>query len=346
MRYLPLLVLLAACAAVSGDGPPTGQDSTTAEPVPTPFAPQADVSEGLVNVSADLDAILEYGALQGACDAWQADPGNRRKKLMCGKSMFFYEGFGTIGMPSVLLDFVGTRFEEQIGLAFEGYGMVPDPTVPGRPIGVGAGAPFDTVETLAFTCAACHFGPLPDGRFAVGAPNHGYEYATHMMALTLVPSAANPLFNREDHHPDAVALVEPLLDRIQGDLIMQMDLGIQLLPLLGSSAPTISYETEGQYASWPSGTMDFAIAPLPIDDEVHTVSKFSALYGIPTHQEMADARARSSVLPTGAGPASWFAGNLAVGLDGHDMLYAYGSGMRAVLARVCPGDGTHGEKRV
>ena len=58
---------------------------------------------------------------------------------------------------------------------------------------------------------------------------------------------------------------------------------------------------------------------------------------------MADARASSSVLATGAGPASWLAGNLAVAQHGHDVLYAYGSGMRAVLVRVNPGDGTHGE---
>ena len=73
-------------------------DDTDTEPEPTrpdPFAPRTDTTEGLVNADRDLMAVLEDGRLQGARDRYAADPTNRRKELLCGKEMFFYEGFGT-----------------------------------------------------------------------------------------------------------------------------------------------------------------------------------------------------------------------------------------------------------
>ena len=88
-----------------------GEGEGEGEPVGDPHAPfraQPDTSEGLTNTSANLEALLEGGALPGACAAWEADPTDRRKKLLCGKSMFFYEGFGTIGVPTALYDFFGT----------------------------------------------------------------------------------------------------------------------------------------------------------------------------------------------------------------------------------------------
>ena len=49
--------------------------------------------------------------------------------------------------------------------------------------------------------------------------------------------------------------------------------------------PSLSYETQGFYASWVSGTMDFTMAPLPIEDDVHTISRTLPLWGIPTVEE-------------------------------------------------------------
>ena len=63
------------------------------------------MAESLTNVSFHLEDVLENGALKDACAVWERDPTNRRKKLLCGKSMFFYEGFDGIGVPQTVFDF-------------------------------------------------------------------------------------------------------------------------------------------------------------------------------------------------------------------------------------------------
>jgi len=62
-----------------------------------------------------------------------------------------------------------------------------------------------------------------------------------------------------------------------------------LAPLAQSSSmpPAFPKEAQHHYASWLPGTQDFLIEPLPINDGVHTVSKISALWGIPDAAEMA-----------------------------------------------------------
>lgn len=100
-----LLALVATCLGAcgsGGNGAPATPDAA-ALPAADPFAPQPDTSEGLTNVSSDLAAVLENGALAGACDAYAADPQDRRKRLLCGKWQFFYEGFGTAGVPTALV---------------------------------------------------------------------------------------------------------------------------------------------------------------------------------------------------------------------------------------------------
>lgn len=288
----------------SSANPPT---TSTATDWVDPFAPQLDASEGLTNVTDDLEALLEHGALAGACDAWHADRGDRRKELLCGKSMFFYEGFGTLGIPSLILDELPVLFEDQVGPAWSRLGLVPHPTDPnGRPIGVGYGAPLGGQETLALTCASCHFGPLGDGRYAVGAPNHGYDYGRHMLAVMIVPQAASPLFQESDHDPAAIAAVRPMLDALDADPGLAIQLGLDLLPLIGAMGATSqpSKDQEGQYASWRAGTMDFLIAPIPADDDVHTVSKILSLWGMPDDDEIAAAGMPDAMLAWTGGAES------------------------------------------
>ena len=284
MRPIALLLLLCACGASDDPGP---------DPAHDPFAPQPDTSEGLTNVGTDLEAVLERGALATACDEAAADPADRRKRLLCGKAMFFYEGFGTAGVPEPLAGWLLDSFPDEVGAGFAGVGMIADPfSDAGRPLGLAPGAPLGEVETLAFTCASCHFARLPDGRYAVGAPNHGYEYGRMNLMLALLPALAIPGADPADHDPDAVAAIQPLLDRMEADPSIQSDLITALLPLIsggGGMLPAFSPENEHWYARWRSGTMDFFIQPLPFDDEVHTVSKISSLWGLPDTAEVPSA---------------------------------------------------------
>ena len=310
--------LLSGCAA---SGPPGAGPSdagvegsvspvdggSNAEPgpqVPDPFLPQPDNDEGLTNTDVDLDALLEHGALEGACEAWLASPNDRRQKLLCGKSMFFYEGFGTIGVPKALLEFFGNRFPAVSGTAWSGIGLVPDPTHPGLPLGVAPGAPLGSVETLAFTCASCHFAQLPDGRYSVGAPNHAYDYGEHILAISLPAQSVAPGFNAADHHPDAMVKAQPYIDILQADRGLRIELLLNLLPLLGAEQPVFSPEIEGHYAHWLTGTMDFMMAPLPLDDGVHTVSKILSLWGVPTPAEASGAGMPNELLAWTGGAES------------------------------------------
>jgi mono/diheme cytochrome c family protein len=285
------LALLIGCGGGAPDpvGDDDGGDDDGGSSTVDPFAPQPDTSEGLVDVSADLDEVLEHGALEGACDASEADPGDRRKRLLCGKAMFFHEGFGTIGVPRPLLDWLLEHFPDEVGPGFAAVGMIADPAT-GLPLGLPPGAPLGDVETLAFGCASCHFGRLPDGRYAVGAPNHAYDYGRMNLMLTMLPALAIPGSDPADHDPDAIAAIQPLRDRMAANPEIQTALIEALLPLItggGGMLPEFDAANEHWYANWRTGTMDFFIQPLPFDDEVHTVSKISSLWGLPDADERA-----------------------------------------------------------
>jgi hypothetical protein len=255
-----------------------------------PFGPIPDTSAGLTNTSANLLAILEYGSLGGACAAYRADPGSRTKRLRCGKAMFFYEGFGTTGVPKPIVTWLIRNFPDQVGPGFRRLGMIEDPTSPiDLPLGMAPGKPMGSVDTLAFTCASCHFGRLPDGRYSVGAANHDYAYGPQNLMMVLMPMLVVPGADPAEHAPAALAIVQPLRDRVAANPQLRTQLLVALLPLLlgGATLPPFDATTEALYASWRDGTMDFFIQPLPFDDEVHTISKISALWGIPTDEERA-----------------------------------------------------------
>ena len=254
-----------------------------------PFRAEESQAQGLTNTDLSLEKVLEYGALDNACELYAEHPSDEDLKLLCGKAMFFYEGFDGLGIPQPLFDFINTKFPDEIGIGFTEYGMILDPySEHQRPIGYGAGAPLGSVETLAYSCASCHFGQLPDGRYSVGKANYEYDAGKQFLALMLLPNAIMPGFNDAEHDPDAIAIISPMRQKIQDDWGMFAELGWNLLPLLWESdmsAAQVSIEVEKAYASWRPGTMDVFIPPLPIDDEVHVVSKIPTIWDMPTREE-------------------------------------------------------------
>jgi hypothetical protein len=315
--------LSASCAAGgSGDAPPddgvqaggdagteasTTPDATTGTDAPAgdsskapsdPFAPQPDESEGLSNVAPDVDTLLEHGALAGACDKYKGGQTDRKTMLLCGKWMYFYETFGTAGMPAAILKFLAKSFPDELGLGFSKLGLVLDPTsADSLPLGIAPTAPIQgNIDALAFTCASCHMGKLPDGRYAVGAPNHDYDYAKNILAITLTPILGTGLGSAADHDPDAVAKVQPVLDKLAGSTSLATSLGLALLPLASIKQPAMTKDIEHAYATWPLGTQDFVIAPLPIDDGVNVVGKMIGLWGIPRPEEQKAAGMATAML--------------------------------------------------
>lgn len=270
--------------APDDDGEDSGLDGDGQDEDPQPltiFEPSGEFDGGLTNVSSDVLQILEGGSLAGACDQWRLDPSDPVLELRCGKWMFFYETFGTEGVPVGFVDILLSGFSAEVGHGFSAYGMIPDPTSEkGYPLGMVEGT-----NGVAFTCASCHFGSLPDGRYAVGAANHSYEYGQHNLALAVFPLAAMAGITGMEVDTVAQEKVQPLLDHLASDVWLQMQFMGVLIGLIGVEIPSFPAEIQRHYAEWLPGTMDFFIAPLPIDDGVHTVSKISSLFGIPTDAE-------------------------------------------------------------
>jgi mono/diheme cytochrome c family protein len=248
---------------------------------------------------------LEGGALAGACAAYDADPSDPKKRLLCGKAMFFFESFGTSGMPKPLIKWLLQSFPADLGPAFSNFGLIPDPSsADGLPLGMAKGANFGSVESIAFTCASCHFGTLPDGRYAVGAANHELDYGRMNLTFVMLPSSAMPGWSPAAHDPEALQKVEPMLSQLTNSFQLKLSLLAAMAPLLSGGAlsmPSFSKESEGYYASWPPGTMDFFIEPLPFDDSVHTVSKVRPLWGLPDDAELASEQIPSAMLGSTGG---------------------------------------------
>jgi hypothetical protein len=96
--------------------------------------------------------------------------------------------------------------------------------------------------------------------------------------------------------PVAEARLQPLLDAYWADFGAQLQLVGWMTTMLGQEIPQFSTESQRHYAEWDSGTMDFFIEPLPIDDGVHTVSKIQGLWGIPTTEQEAAAGMEHAML--------------------------------------------------
>jgi mono/diheme cytochrome c family protein len=287
--------VLAAC----GDSTPPAALAARADP----FAqlPPPDTA-GLTNVSHDLEAVLEYGTLPGACERWEADKTDDRKRLACGKFLFFYGHYDTLGAPAPFVDYLLKWFPQHSGPGFSALGMIPDPySDRGYPIGMTPTAPImGLVPALAYSCASCHFGRLKDGRYAVGYGSHEFDYGRQIIQLTVFPVLALNRFGRSDgsHDARAVAMVQPMLDEYDATPQMQLELAA----VMAQVAPIIPFfelpgkEHEAAYARFPVGVQDFFMPPTAYDDEVFTLHKAQSLWGMPTIEQAAQAGMHGAML--------------------------------------------------
>lgn len=254
------------------------------------FTPTSELI--LHDTSTDLTELMEHGRLEGACERYSRAPAAASDYLikMCGKWMFFYEGFGINGVPKPIVTFMIENLPKTVGKGFEKYGMFADPTSAEHlPLGFGPGAKMNGVDTMSYTCASCHFGRTPDGRFAAGLSNHDYDYGHQLIAMIMTPLAA-ALPSQTALSPAAKAQVQPHLDELKANAAYPelLQTLLKLTPVLtgGGTVPTIDVALQDQYMSWKPGTQDFIIAPVGTDDHAHTVSKIMPLWNLYTVQEM------------------------------------------------------------
>jgi hypothetical protein len=255
----------------------------------------------LTDISTSLTAVLEEGNLQGACERYNHAPDKASDylTLMCGKSMFFYEGFELLGVPSDIIEFLINKLPDTAGPGLEKLGLITDPYSDiDMPLGMPVGAPLGSkknIETRAFGCASCHFAKTPDGRYSVGQPNHHYDYGKHVLSMAVFPMMAmspglakTPLI-----HADAKAVLAPMLAEFK-----EKSNSLELFGYIAPVAPLMFDKkirslmlppaVQARYASWgKTGNQDFLIAPVGFDDKVHTVSKVQSLWELPSPEEMA-----------------------------------------------------------
>lgn len=262
-----------------------GVDPADLAPAPWPLPSEPPATR---DVDADLVRVLERDRLAGACAAVNAGSADATTRLRCGKAMFFDETFGTVGIPTNLLKFLQRYYGATFfGRGFSQLGMVADPDdADGLPIGLRpTTGRLGNVETRAFTCASCHFGQLPDGRYAVGYGNLRLDYGTLIAALGAPLSLG---FNANDPnvHPDirqrlagpvAQAKMQPLYSLESGLL------GLELLGATGAS-PNLTLEEQGKFLGLRTGTMDFLTKPL-VEDGVWTVSRILPLWHLPNEAQ-------------------------------------------------------------
>jgi hypothetical protein len=151
-----------------------------------------------VDVSTDLKAVLEPRRLAHACDRHFArldargklpapsrtNAGHVGDMLRCGKWLFFYADFESkLAIPETILRAIPELFPQEAGRAFSKTGLIENPSDRGFPVGFvrltsrpwGALSPA-TGPARGISCAVCHFGRMPDGRYAAGMPNQELDF--------------------------------------------------------------------------------------------------------------------------------------------------------------------------
>lgn len=238
-----------------------------------------------VAVASDTKHLVEPD-LKDACDRYEAGHEDQPTLLACGKWMFFYESFGTFGVPASLPTMFTSAFSDEVGPGFEQLGLIADPhSKDALPFGMAPGKPVGLSPSTAFTCASCHLAELPDGRLVIGAPNHRYRYGDHLLTMTVFPFVATG--GPEGHDDKALEVLAPLVHRLEQEPKIWAELGGAMMQALASfQMPDLSPEIERAYASWPAGTQDFVITPLPVDDHVVVVGKIPPLFELPRPDEV------------------------------------------------------------
>lgn len=186
----------------------------------------------------DLAKVVEYDQIKGSCDKYfkllnkdgrlkkenQGTEDAARLEVLCGKWIFFYlEAKSNIGIPEALLRSLKFYFKEDIGESYSKWGFYPDPVDKGQALGVIKTKPhnkrFKDLMVPAqrqISCAGCHVGKLPDGRYSVGMPNEILDISLFnkymVFPLWLVSKEKE---NEEKFHPELIALYKNLREKMK-----------------------------------------------------------------------------------------------------------------------------------
>lgn len=200
-----------------------------------------NLPSGLTTDVGSVETILEPEHLDEACERHFArlDPDTekfsreaardtraaQRDLVLCGKYLFFNLPVPTdVAVPDRLLKAWMAVFGDLTGPALTHLGFRENPFEPGMPLefAVAPNTRSGPLRILqgrgrVMTCAACHLGRLPDGRFSVGMPNEELDLGTFSLLSQYLLWLASS--DREDDQVwdrDAQAFFRDLRDESRG----------------------------------------------------------------------------------------------------------------------------------
>ena len=170
--------------------------------------------QATVDIHHDLQSVLEANQIKNACQRHfkridsdseklpsylQNDPVAVADMVRCGKWLFFSGDMPSdVAFPENLVKSGLKILKKETGVALTQYGMIQNPNQPELPIGItqAQGNPWGvlglfTGKPMTITCAACHFGQLGDGRYAVGKTNDALEFGKVNAFLVFATWLAN-----------------------------------------------------------------------------------------------------------------------------------------------------------
>lgn len=263
----------------------SGSDIQKEEEGAPPPAPGTPVEPSpLTDQSRNIEEILEKGTLSEAdCEKWKGGAKDRETTLRCGKWMFFYGHLEVPGSPKALVDLIRENAPTTVGKNLEKFGLFPNPYgKDGLPVGFHDGPDMTAgVPTYTLTCASCHFGRIPDGRYVVGSPNHSFEFGKLTLTVASLPELA---MTPNKKLPEKVkSFLDPIKEEIfgkGGNRLAAMAAAIRLLPsvIVTKVSPPNDEAKEALVIS-PAGVMD-PYAPPSLNDEVAIPVRMSPLWGI------------------------------------------------------------------
>jgi hypothetical protein len=193
-----------------------------------------------VVASSNLSLLLLTEQSKKACDSYFTAVDELKKKtkedisivklknnikrddiLLCGRYMFFYGGKPAAQvMPGSYLEQAFAVWKDRFGAGFSELGLIPNPDDPGFPIGIAPAQSKHKLVNLAnmnngrtITCAFCHVGRLPDGRYSVGMPNETLDFGRFNMISSYPMWALSQSKNSEKDWPSGVIKFYEEIDR-------------------------------------------------------------------------------------------------------------------------------------
>lgn len=129
------------------------------------------------DIDQTLTSVIERDKLHKACRSYFKAP-TPQNEILCGKSIFFnLETRTDLGIPNQMLGQLKKSFPKE----FNKVGFLRDPHNKNEELGLVKVKPLhpEKLKDLLslnnirqISCAACHVGQMPDGRWSVGYPNY------------------------------------------------------------------------------------------------------------------------------------------------------------------------------